>query len=408
MSMIFSLIKKELDRQNNTINLIASENYVSKAVLEATGSVLTNKYAEGYSSKRYYGGCQVIDEVENYAIDLGKKLFGADHINVQPHSGSTANFAVYFSCLKPGDTVLGMNLGAGGHLTHGHKINFSGSLFNFIHYSVDPETECINYDEVERLANQHKPKMIVAGASAYARLIDYEKFAAIAQSVNAFLLVDMAHIAGPIAAGVIPSPIPYADFVSSTTHKTLRGPRGGIVCAKASRAAMLDKAVMPGVQGGPLMHVIAAKAAAFEEALQPSFKMYQEQVIANAKAMVDAFLDRGYRVVTGGTDTHLFLVDLRSKSFGGTQLSGRQAEEILMQCNIILNRNMVPFDTQSPLVTSGIRIGTPAMTTRGMKETDALDIVALIDDVLTHHADHNFLRAIESKVAYVCKQFPVY
>lgn len=407
MSMIFSLIKKERDRQNATINLIASENYVSQNVLEATGSVLTNKYAEGYPSKRYYGGCQVIDEVENYAIELGKKLFKADHINVQPHSGSTANFAVYFSCLKPGDTVLGMNLGAGGHLTHGHKINFSGSLFNFVHYSVDPETECIDYVQVERLAHEHKPKMIVAGASAYARLIDYEKFAAIAKQVGALLLVDMAHIAGPIAADIIPSPMPYADFVSSTTHKTLRGPRGGIICAQKQCAQMLDKSVMPGVQGGPLMHVIAAKAVAFEEALLPAFRTYQQQVITNAKTMAHTFTDLGYRVVTGGTDTHLFLVDLRSKQFKGTTLTGRQAEEVLMQCNIILNRNMIPFDTQSPLITSGIRVGTPAVTTRGMKEAEIITIVHLIEDALQHYDDASFLHKVAAKVDELCNTFPV-
>lgn len=408
MSLVFNLIKKEIERQNGTINLIASENYVSKDILEATGSVLTNKYAEGYPSKRYYGGCQVVDEVENYAIALGKKLFKTDHINVQPHSGSTANFAVYFSCLKPGDTVLGMNLGAGGHLTHGHKINFSGSFFNFVHYSVNPETECIDYAEVERLAHQYNPKMIVAGASAYARLIDYEKFAAIAKQVNALLLVDMAHIAGPIAADLIPSPIPYADFVSSTTHKTLRGPRGGLVCSKEHCAKMLDKSVMPGVQGGPLMHVIAAKAVAFEEALLPTFKIYQQQVIANAKTMAAAFTDLGYRIVTGGTDTHLFLVDMRSKQFKGITLTGRQVEETLMLCNIVLNRNMIPFDTQSPTVTSGIRVGTPAVTTRGMKEIDIIGIVHLIDDALNHYDDAQFLQKITGKVEQVCRQFPVY
>lgn len=408
MSKVFTLINNERERQNTTINLIASENYVSQNVLDATGSVLTNKYAEGYPSKRYYGGCQVVDEVENYAIELGKKLFNADHINVQAHSGSTANFAVYFSCLKPGDTVLGMNLGAGGHLTHGHKINFSGSFFNFVHYAVDPETECINYAEVERLALQHRPKMIVAGASAYARLIDYEKFAAIAKQVDAILLVDMAHIAGPIAAGIIPSPIPYADFVSSTTHKTLRGPRGGIICSKQHRAQMLDKSVMPGVQGGPLMHVIAAKAVAFEEALQPAFKTYQQQVIANAKAMSSAFSDLGYRVVTGGTDTHLFLIDMRSKQFKGVTLTGRQVEEALMQCNIILNRNMIPFDTQSPTVTSGIRVGTPAVTTRGMNEANMVAIVHMIDDILKHYDEALFMRKAVDKVQEMCQQFPVY
>jgi len=303
---IFDLIEQEKQRQESTIDLIASENYASNAVMQATGSVLTNKYAEGYPHRRYYGGCQIVDLVEEYAIELGKKLFKAEHVNVQAHSGSSANFGVYFSKLKAGDTILGMSLGAGGHLTHGHKVNFSGTLFNFVHYGVSPETETIDFAHVEQLAAQHKPKMIVAGASAYSRLMDYEKFQTIAKEHNALFLVDMAHIAGLVAVGLIPSPIPYADFVSSTTHKTLRGPRGGLICSKQEHAAALDKAIMPGIQGGPLMHVIAAKAVAFEEALRPEFKTYQAQVIKNAQLMSKLFENLGYRIVAGGTDTHLF------------------------------------------------------------------------------------------------------
>jgi len=406
---LFDLIAQEKKRQELTIDLIASENYASTDVLNATGSVLTNKYAEGYPGRRYYGGCQVVDAVEDYAIELGKKLFKAEHVNVQAHSGSSANFAVYFSKLKAGDTVLGMSLGAGGHLTHGHKVNFSGTLFNFVHYGVDQETERINFDEVERLALQHKPKMLVAGASAYARLMDYEKFAAIAKACGALFLVDMAHIAGMVAADIIPSPLPHADFVSSTTHKTLRGPRGGLICSKQEHASALDKAIMPGIQGGPLMHVIAAKAVAFEEALRPEFKTYQEQILKNAQAMTKAFADRGYRLVSGGTDTHLFLVDLRrSNTPGAEQLTGKLVEELLMECNIVLNRNMIPFDQQSPMLTSGIRIGTPAVTTRGFKEKEVELVVHWIDEAIKHRNDGNMLLAIKQEVENICKQFPIY
>ena len=347
-SVIFDLIKKEEEREEHTINLIASENYAPKDVLLATGSVLTNKYAEGYPGKRYYGGCKVIDEIEDYTREIGKKLFKTEHINVQPHSGSNANLAVYLSSLQSGDTVLGMSLACGGHLTHGHKINFSGKIFNFIPYGVSPETEQIDYNEIEILANQHKPKMIVAGASAYSRFIDFEKLQKIAKNSNSLLLIDMAHIAGLVAAGIHPSPIPFADFVSSTTHKTLRGPRGGLICCKAEHAQILDKAVMPGTQGGPLENIIAAKGVAFELALKPEFKKYQEQVVKNAKTMADEFKNLGYRIISGGTDNHLFLVDLKSK-FKDTpteSITGKIVEQTLEKCNINLNRNLIPFDKE--------------------------------------------------------------
>lgn len=404
---IFSLIKKEQERQASTINLIASENYAPEEILAITGSVLTNKYAEGYPGKRYYGGCSVIDEVETLAITLGKKLFQTEHINVQPHSGSTANMAVYFSVLHPGDTILGMNLSAGGHLTHGHKMNFSGMLYNVIGYGVCADTGFIDYDQVEKLAVQHKPKLIIAGASAYSRLIDYDRFEQIARTCGALLLVDMAHIAGPIAAGVIPSPITQADFVSSTTHKTLRGPRGGIVCCKSSFAQKLDKSVMPGLQGGPLMHVIAAKARAFELALEPVFVEYQKQVLINAQVMADAFKKLGYFIVSGGTDTHLFLIDF-AKSAVHSELTGCEVEEILGQCNIIVNRNSVPFDTRSPLITSGIRIGTPAVTTRGFGQQEILNLVVLIDDILKKRCDVTYFAKAKEHVLLLCKKFPAY
>lgn len=405
---IFSLIQLEEERQENTINLIASENYTSKNIMEATGSVLTNKYAEGYPTRRYYGGCQVIDQVESYALELGKKLFSTDHINVQPHSGSSANFAAYFSLLKPGDTILGMSLAAGGHLTHGYPANFSGNLFKAIGYGVNQETEQLDYQEIARLTYEHRPKMIIAGASAYSRLIDYQKMAALAQEVNAILLVDMAHIAGLVAAQVIPSPIPHADIVTSTTHKTLRGPRGGFICCKEQHKKSIDKAIIPGTQGGPLMHVIAAKALAFEQALTQEFKKYQQQVIKNAHVMATTFQTAGYRIVSGGTDTHLFLVDLRTKNNHPQQLTGKQAEEILNSCNIIVNRNSIPFDPQPPTITSGIRIGSPAITTRGLNENDAIKIVALIIDALTHHEQESFIQKIKQEIAALCKQHPIY
>lgn len=406
---VFELIGKELDRQEATIDLIASENYASAEIMAATGSILTNKYAEGYPNKRYYGGCEVIDEIESYACDLGKKLFQTDHINVQPHSGSSANMAGYLSVLKPGDTVLGMSLAAGGHLTHGHKVNFSGKIFNFVPYGVSPENELIDYDQIEILANQHKPRMIVAGTSAYSRIVDYQRLREIADKNNALLFIDMAHVAGLIAAGVHPSPMPLADIVTSTTHKTLRGPRGGIICCKGDFAGKIDKAVMPGSQGGPLVHVIAAKAVAFENALKSDFKLYQEQVLKNAKAMSDEFSRLDYRIISGGTDTHLFLVDVKSKGeILGTEINGFVVEQALGKCNIVLNRNSIPFDTLSPMVTSGIRIGTPAMTTRGFKEKEAVAVVNLIDEAIKYREDDAKLLKIKEEVLRLCKQFPVY
>ena len=408
-NIIQALIQKELERQEGTINLIASENYASNDVLNAAGSVLTNKYAEGYPGKRYYGGCEIIDQVENIAIDLAKKIFNADHANVQPHSGSSANFGVYFSQIKPGDTILGMNLASGGHLTHGHKINFSGSIFNAIGYGVNKETEELDYEEIDNLATQHKPKLIIAGASAYSRLIDYKKLEDIAKKHNAKLLIDMAHIAGLIAAKLIPSPVPHSDFVSTTTHKTLRGPRGGMILCKQQYATQIDKAIMPGIQGGPLMHIIAAKAVAFDEALKPEFKTYQEQVIKNAKTMAKAFSDLGYRIISGGTDTHLFLVDIKSQKELCGQVSGRDVEVLLEKhCNIILNRNMIPFDTQSPTNPSGIRVGTPAVTTRGFKENDIIQIVEWIDFAIKNRNDESALKSIKEKVMKICKQKPIY
>lgn len=408
-SIITTLINAEKKRQEATINLIASENYASQNVLDAAGSVLTNKYAEGYPAKRYYGGCQVIDKVETYAIDLAKKIFGADHANVQPHSGSSANFGVYFSVLKPGDTILGMSLSSGGHLTHGHKINFSGTMFNSVGYGVNRETEELDYNEIDMLAEKHKPKLIIAGTSAYSKLIDYKRLSDITKKHQAKLLIDMAHVAGLIAAKIIHSPIPHSDFVSSTTHKTLRGPRGGMILSKADYAQTLDKAIMPGIQGGPLMHIIAAKGVAFEECLKPSFKKYQMQVIKNSKAMAKAFSDLGYRIVSGGTDTHLFLVDLRShKTFGG-KVTGRDVEVLLEQnCNIILNRNLVPFDTQSPTNPSGVRIGTPALTTRGFKEKDVIKVAELIDFAIKNRDNSKALGTVKKQVAAMCKQMPIY
>lgn len=404
---VFELIQQEQARQEATINLIASENYASKDVLKASGSVLTNKYAEGYPGKRYYGGCQIVDEVENYAIELGKELFGAEHMNVQPHSGASANFAVYLSLLKPGDTVLGMSLSAGGHLTHGLKINFSGIFYNFISYGVDPETEMINYDHLESLAQQHNPKMIVAGASAYARLMDYQRLASIAKNAQAILFVDMAHLAGLVAGKVIPSPVPWADVVSSTTHKTLRGPRGGIICGKLAVGKAIDKAIMPGSQGGPLMHIIAAKAVGFQEALAPSFSTYAQQVIANASVMAKTFQQLGYRIVSGGTDTHLFLVDLRNTKKHGT-ITGKEVEELLETYGIIVNRNTIPFDPQSPTITSGMRIGTPAITTRGFGQKEVEQVAVWIDDAIGNRHDAAFLKSLKIEAEKLCKQFPIY
>lgn len=372
------LINLEKNRQDKSINLIASENYVHPAVLEAIGSVLTNKYAEGYPGKRYYGGCEFVDKIETLAIERCKKLFGFEHVNVQPHSGSQANIAVYFSILKPGDTIMGMNLSSGGHLTHGHDANVSGSWFKKIQYNVDPKTELLDYNSIYDLAKEHKPKLIIAGASAYSRIIDFQKFSEIAKSVNAYLMADIAHIAGLIAAGLHPSPVGFADFITSTTHKTLRGPRGGLIASKAEFKDLVDKSIMPGTQGGPLMHVIAAKAVAFKLALEPEFKDYQAQVILNAKTMCETFKKLQYRVVSDGTDNHLFVLDLRSK-----KITGKEAESRLNKAGIIVSRSTIPYDTEKPWITSGVRIGSPAMTTKGFRENESVAIAHLIDEVLS-------------------------
>lgn len=397
---VMDVINKEIERQQHHIELIASENFVTKQVMEAMGSQLTNKYAEGYPGKRYYGGCEVVDIVENLAIERLKKLFGADHANVQPHSGSNANLGVYLAVLKPGDKVLGMNLSQGGHLTHGSPVNISGLYYNFVDYGVDSETEVINYDLVREIALREKPKMIVAGASAYSREIDFKKFKEIADEVGAYLMVDMAHIAGLVAVGLHQSPIPYADFVTTTTHKTLRGPRGGAILCKAEYAKIIDKAIFPGCQGGPLMHVIAAKAVAFGEALQPEFKGYQEQVLKNAKALAEGLLKNGFRLVSGGTDNHLLLIDVKAKG-----LTGKKAETLLNDVGIATNKNTIPNETESPFITSGIRIGTPAMTTRGMKEAEMLEIAELITLALDESNDRE---AILERVYALCDRFPLY
>ncbi len=399
---LIQLINRERDRQKTTINLIASENYASAQVRAATGSELTNKYAEGYPGKRYYAGCEVIDEIETIAIEQCKRLFQAEHANVQPHSGSQANMAAYFATLELGDTILGMGLAEGGHLTHGHAINFSGKLYNCIQYKVDPKTAIIDYDEVAHLAKQHKPKLIIAGASAYSRIIDFERFAQIAHSVGALLLADIAHIAGLIAVKLHPNPFPHADIVTSTTHKTLRGPRGGLIMCKKELAQQIDKAVMPGIQGGPFMNVIAAKAVAFHEALQPSFKTYQQQVITNAQHMAKTMQQLGYRIVADKTENHLFIVDLRDKN-----ITGRNAERALEKAGITLSRSCIPYDPEKPWITSGIRIGTPAITTRGMKEKEMAQIAQFIDTVITHDDDEQTLREIRNQVSIVCKQFPI-
>ena len=374
---VYSLIEKELERQENGIELIASENFASEAVMEAMGSYLTNKYAEGYPGKRYYGGCYVVDEIEDIARDRAKKLFGAEHANVQPHSGSQANMAVYFTILEPGDTVLGMDLSHGGHLTHGSPVNFSGKLFNFVSYGVSKETEVIDYDEVRRIALECKPKLIVAGASAYSREIDFKKFRDICDEVGAYFMVDMAHIAGLVAAGYHMSPVEYADFVTTTTHKTLRGPRGGLILCKEKYAKALDKNIFPGMQGGPLMHIIAAKAVCFKEALDPSFKDYIEKVINNCKVLGDELVKHGFKLVSGGTDNHLILVDLSNKD-----ITGKEAEHLLDSIGITLNKNTVPNETKSPFVTSGVRIGTAAVTTKGYDEEDMKEIASIINDVI--------------------------
>ena len=397
-------IDQELSRQREKLEMIASENIVSTAVMQAQGSILTNKYAEGYPGKRYYGGCEYVDIVEQLAIDRAKKLFGAEYANVQPHSGAQANTAVYFALLEPGDTILGMNLTDGGHLTHGSPVNISGKYFKIIPYGVDKETERIDYDELERLAKEHQPKLIVGGASAYSRVIDFERMAQIAKSVGAYFMVDMAHIAGLVAAGLHPSPVPYADVVTTTTHKTLRGPRGGLIlCRDAEFGKQFNKAIFPGIQGGPLMHVIAAKAVAFKEALSDEFKVYQQQVLDNAKALADELVKKGFRIVSGGTDNHLMLVDLRSKN-----ITGKEAQFLLDEIGITANRNTIPFEPLSPFVTSGIRLGTPALTTRGLKEEDIREVADIIADVIENREDSAVIETAKAKVQAICKKFPLY
>ena len=400
---IAEILELEARRQATGLELIPSENLVSEAVLEAMGSILTNKYAEGYPGKRYYGGCEVVDRAEQLAIDRAKKLFGAEHANVQAHSGTQANISVYMTALQPGDTVLGMNLAHGGHLTHGHPLNFSGKTYHFIAYGVRKDTEQIDYDEVEKLAAEHKPKMIVAGASAYARIIDFPRMAKIAESVGAVLFVDMAHIAGLVAAGVHPSPVPHADFVSTTTHKTLRGPRGGLVLCKQKWAKDLDRTTFPGTQGGPLMHTIAAKAVCLQEASQPEFRAYQQQVVANAKALAKGIASRGFRIVTGGTDNHLFLVDLFSRG-----LTGKDAQNSLDRAAITVNKNSIPFDPTPPMTGGGIRLGSPAVTTRGMRELEMERIAGWICDVLAHLSDAATEQRIRQEVATFTDNFPLY
>lgn len=399
---IFELINKEMNRQQESLDLIASENIVSPAVLEATGSIFTNKYAEGYPNARYYGGCEFTDEVELLAIERAKKLFGAEHANVQPHSGSQANQAVYLAFLKPGDTILSMSLAAGGHLSHGAPVSMTGKWFNIVHYGVSPETEMIDLNEVERLAKEHMPKIIIAGASAYPRFIDFEGFRRIADEVGAILMVDMAHIAGLVAAGVHPSPVPYADVVTTTTHKTLRGPRAGLILCKEEHAKAIDKAVFPGLQGGPLVHVIAAKAVAFREAMEPSFKEYSSQIVKNAKVMAETFAKKGIRIVTGGTDNHLMLLDVTSV---GT--TGKDAEAMLHDVGIIVNKNAIPFDKLSPRIASGIRIGTPSITTRGLKENECRAIAEQISDFLIEKSDER-KNVLRQTVQEMVKKFPAY
>jgi glycine hydroxymethyltransferase len=396
-------IRHETERQEYNLELIASENFVSEAVLEAQGSVMTNKYAEGYPGKRYYGGCHHVDVVEQLAIDRAKELFGAEHANVQPHAGSQANMAVYNAVCQPGDTILGMNLSHGGHLTHGSPVNFSGRFYKVVPYGVSQDSETIDYAEVERLAVEHKPKMIVVGASAYPRIIDFPAFRAIADKVGAKVMVDMAHIAGLVAAGVHPSPVPYAEFVTTTTHKTLRGPRGGMILCREEFAKTINSQIFPGIQGGPLMHVIAAKAVAFKEALQPEFKVYQQQIVKNAKALSEALMKKGFKLTSGGTDNHLMLIN-----FSGTEITGKAAEEALDKAGITVNKNTVPFETRSPFVTSGIRIGTPACTSHGLKESEMEQVAGFIADAIANIGNDEALAAIQQRVNELMKQFPMY
>ncbi|HCY2764144.1 TPA: serine hydroxymethyltransferase [Staphylococcus aureus] len=402
--VIAEAIEREFQRQNSNIELIASENFVSEAVMEAQGSVLTNKYAEGYPGRRYYGGCEFVDVTESIAIDRAKALFGAEHVNVQPHSGSQANMAVYLVALEMGDTVLGMNLSHGGHLTHGAPVNFSGKFYNFVEYGVDKDTERINYDEVRKLALEHKPKLIVAGASAYSRTIDFKKFKEIADEVNAKLMVDMAHIAGLVAAGLHPNPVEYADFVTTTTHKTLRGPRGGVILCKEEYKKDIDKTIFPGIQGGPLEHVIAAKAVAFGEALENNFKTYQQQVVKNAKVLAEALINEGFRIVSGGTDNHLVAVDVK----GSIGLTGKEAEETLDSVGITCNKNTIPFDQEKPFVTSGIRLGTPAATTRGFDEKAFEEVAKIISLALKNSKDEEKLQQAKERVAKLTAEYPLY
>ncbi|MCD8351655.1 MAG: serine hydroxymethyltransferase [Planctomycetaceae bacterium] len=400
---VAAILDAELARQRDGVELIASENFPSIAVLEAQGSCLTNKYAEGYPGRRYYGGCVEVDKAENLAIERAKKLFGAEHANVQPHAGSQANMAAYLALINPGDKILGMDLAQGGHLTHGYKINFSGRLFQVASYGTKPETEMIDYDAMAKTAREFKPNMIIAGASAYPRIIDFARMGEIAKEVGAFFLVDMAHIAGLVAVGLHPNPFPHADVVTTTTHKTLRGPRSGLILSKAEFAKKIDSSVFPGMQGGPLMHVIAAKAVAFKEALEPGFKSYQEQVLKNAKAMAEAFKKNGYRIVSGGTDNHLMLVDVFSKG-----INGQQAEDALAKVDITVNKNQIPFDTQPPMRPSGIRVGTPAMTSRGMDETAMVTIADIICQALEKREDDKALAGLRTQIRDLCKQYPLY
>lgn len=400
---VYEAMLAEKKRQQSNIELIASENFVSEAVMEAQGSVLTNKYAEGYPGKRYYGGCEHVDVVENIARDRLKEIFGAEHANVQPHSGSQANMAVYMTALQPGDKILGMNLSHGGHLTHGSPVNFSGIQYNFIEYGVNKETELIDYEEVRGIALEHKPKMIVAGASAYSRTIDFAKFREIADEVGAYLFIDMAHIAGLVAAGLHPNPVPHAHFVTSTTHKTLRGPRGGLILTTEEFAKKIDKTIFPGIQGGPLMHVIAAKAVAFGEAQKPEFKEYQAQVIANSKALAESLTEEGIRIVSGGSDNHVMLLDVSALG-----LTGKVAEHVLDEVGITVNKNTIPFDTASPFITSGVRIGTPAVTSRGFKEAEMKEIASIIAKLLKNNEDAEVLKEAKERVATLTSNFPLY
>ena len=400
---IQAVINQELARQRDKLEMIASENFVSQAVMEAQGSVLTNKYAEGYPGKRYYGGCENVDVIETLAIERAKRLFGAEHANVQPHSGSQANFGVYFALLQPGDTIVGMNLSHGGHLTHGSPVNVSGTYFNVVPYGVDAETQQIDYDEFRKIVLEAKPKLIIAGGSAYSRQIDFKKMADVAHEVDAIFMVDMAHFAGLVAAGLHPNPVEYADIVTTTTHKTLRGPRGGMILCKEKYAKAIDKAIFPGIQGGPLMHVIAAKAVAFGEALQPEFKVYAQQVIDNAKALAAALQEKGLTIVSGGTDTHVMLVDVRN-----TGLTGKEAEHLLDEVGITCNKNTIPFDPASPFVTSGIRLGTPALTTRGLQVKDMEEIADIIATVLKNPEDKAIHEEVSKRVAALCEAYPLY